>query len=413
MPPSDNMLAEEATTTTTTTITTTTTTTEDSSFKPTRKLSSEAQCISRVLKNCINQVEITAILGKIIQFYAVSGVVDEDLCNLLQAHRVLVERLLMLECQKPDGLPAKQAEEVKKREIVQVREKIKNSVRDVLRFFRVHPNVFWSLKKRLGQADKNERVLIRMLQMFHSYVEKRLCSENQLRVPQRQQPLFLDKTLELLGLEEEDSATVLKNLDKMLLQKEREIKNLERYLKEQHLQAEHELTLQEEQEKIYLIILGAEKRNLAEKADQLNLELLTLMTENRKAERILQEENDGLRKETENILQTFDKDMHEIQTKLERMEENYGKELEEVRKLQEPYNTLEEKYNEIQEKRRLAEEKRQEELRKLQQKIKAVVIIQACWRGYIVRKALKSKTKKGKKGKKGKGKGKGKGKKGK
>uniref|UniRef100_A0A3B3TPI0 Dynein regulatory complex protein 10 n=1 Tax=Poecilia latipinna TaxID=48699 RepID=A0A3B3TPI0_9TELE len=349
MPPSDNMLAEEATTTTTTTITTTTTTTEDSSFKPTRKLSSEAQCISRVLKNCINQVEITAILGKIIQFYAVSGVVDEDLRILLQAHRVLVERLLMLECQKPDGLPAKQAEEVKKREIVQVREKIKNSVRDVLRFFRVHPNVFWSLKKRLGQADKNERVLIRMLQMFHSYVEKRLCSENQLRVPQRQQPLFLDKTLELLGLEEEDSATVLKNLDKMV--------------------SNHS---------------GCRKHPVFKSLLKIHI--------------------------TSPFFHIFS---HFPQTKLERMEENYAKELEEVRKLQEPYNTLEEKYNEIQEKRRLAEEKRQEELRKLQQKIKAVVIIQACWRGYIVRKALKSKTKKGKKGKKGKGKGKGKGKKGK
>lgn len=186
-------------------------------MKPTRKLSSEAQCISRVLKNCISQVEITIALGNIIQFYTVSGVEDEDLSNLLQAHQVLVERLLMLECQKLDGLKDNQTEEVKMREIVQVREKIKNSVRDVLRFFRVHPNVFWSLREEINmEVDKNERILIRMLQMFHCYVEKRLCAENQLRVPQRQQPLFLDKTMELLSLEEEDSALILKNLDQMV-----------------------------------------------------------------------------------------------------------------------------------------------------------------------------------------------------
>ncbi|XP_054904896.1 dynein regulatory complex protein 10-like [Poeciliopsis prolifica] len=410
------MFAEEATTTTTTiTITTTTTTTtEDSSVKPTRKLSSEAQCISRALKNCISQVEITTALGNIIQFYAVSGVVDEVLSNLLQAHQVLVERLVMLECQKLEGLKDKQTEEVKKREIVQVREKIKNSVRDVLRFFRVHPNVYWSLREEINmEVDKNERVLIRMLQLFHSYVEKRLCADNQLRVPHRKQPSFLDKTMELLNLEEEDTAAILKNLDQMILQKDREIKNLERYIKEQHMQAEQELILQEEQEKLHLTVLSAEKKDLTEKRDQLNQELLTLMSENRKAERILQEENDGLKRETENILQTFDRDMHEIQTKLELMEKNYEMELEEVRKLQEPYSILEEKYIEIQEKRRVAEEKRQEEMRKLEQKTKAALTIQAYWRGHIVRKALKSKAKKGKKGKKGKGKGKGKAKKGK
>lgn len=73
-----------------------------------------------------------------------------------------------------------------------------------------------------------------------------------------------------------------------ILQKDREIKNLEKYFKEQHKQAEQELALQEEQEKLNLTILSAEKRNLTEKTEQLNLELLTLMTENRKAERILQ-----------------------------------------------------------------------------------------------------------------------------
>lgn len=74
-----------------------------------------------------------------------------------------------------------------------------------------------------------------------------------------------------------------------ILQKDCEIKNLERYFKEQHMQAEHELALQEEQEKLHLTILSAEKRDLTEKTDQLNQELLTLMSENRKAERILQE----------------------------------------------------------------------------------------------------------------------------
>uniref|UniRef100_A0A669EFX0 Dynein regulatory complex protein 10 n=1 Tax=Oreochromis niloticus TaxID=8128 RepID=A0A669EFX0_ORENI len=50
-------------------------------------------------------------------------------------------------------------------------------------------------------------------------------------------------------------------------------------------------------------------------------------------------------------------------------------------------------YNQIQERRRLAEEKRQEEIRELELKTKAAIVVQAWWRGYSVRKALKNKAK--------------------
>lgn len=96
--------------------------------------------------------------------------------------------------------------------------------------------------------------------------------------------------------------------------------------------------------------------------------------------------------------------MHLSQAKLELSEKSYENELEEVRKLEGPFSDLQEQYNKIQEKRRLAEEKRKEEMRQLELKTKASIIIQAWWRGYNVRKALKSKAKKTKKAKKSKGK---------
>ncbi|KAM4746195.1 dynein regulatory complex protein 10 isoform 1-T4 [Anableps anableps] len=373
---------------------------EDTSLMPNRKLCHEAQRISSVMENCISRVEIAAALPNILEFCAMSGVVDENLSKALQEHQVLEERLKKLECQKLDELEEKEGEEAKKREMVRLKENIKNSVRDVLRLFRVHPNVFWGLKEQVNmEVGENERALIRMLQMFHSYVEKRLCSEKP-RVPQRQRPVFLDKTLELLISKEEDSVATLKDLDKIILQNDSEIKKLERYLKEQNMQAENELHLQQQQEQLHLIKLGAEISSLKEKKDQLNMQLSTLMLENRREERILQEENDSLKTETENILQSFDKEMREIQTKLELSEKSYENELEEVSKLEEPFSALQEQYNQIQEKRRVAEEKRKEMERELEMKLKATIVIQAWWKGYCVRKALKSRVKKGKKGKK-------------
>ncbi|MEQ2269000.1 hypothetical protein XENORESO_020466 [Xenotaenia resolanae] len=101
--------------------------------------------------------------------------------------------------------------------------------------------------------------------------------------------------------------------------------------------------------------------------------------------------------------------LHLCQANLELSEQLYEKELEELRKLEEPFNILQERYNQIQEKRHLAEEKRNEEIRQLELKTKAAIIIQAWWRGYSVRKTLKNKAKKAfknktKKTKKAKGK---------
>ncbi|XP_021172625.2 dynein regulatory complex protein 10 isoform X1 [Fundulus heteroclitus] len=369
-----------------------------------RKLSPEAQRISIIVENCISQVEIAAALPSILQFHAASGVADEELSEALRSHQVLEDRLKQLERQElnADGLQEK--ERAKPREMVQLRASVKNSVRDVLRFFRLHPDVLEDLRGEINvEVGESERTLIRMLRMFHSYLIKRLCSEKD-QAPQRQRPLCLDNSLQLLISEEEKSAAALKQMNETLLEKESEIKQVERSLKELHMQIKHELSLQEKQEEVNLTSLGDELGSLKQEADQLSSQLNALMLENRKAERILQEKNDSVKIEIENILQSFDKDMLEIQAKLELTEQGYEKELEEVRKLQEPFSLLEEQYNIIQERRRLAEEKRKEEIRQLELKTKATIIIQAWWRGYSVRKALKSKAKKTKKAKKSKGK---------
>ena len=80
----------------------------------------------------------------------------------------------------------------------------------------------------------------------------------------------------------------------------------------------------------------------------------------------------------------------------------YTEEKKQLNELEERFKTLEAEYVQITEERRIARERREAAERELQMSVKAATIIQAFWRSYKVRKALKSKKKKGKKDKKGK-----------
>lgn len=79
----------------------------------------------------------------------------------------------------------------------------------------------------------------------------------------------------------------------------------------------------------------------------------------------------------------------------------YEQEVEEVKRLEMFYSELDVEYSYILEKHRLAKEKKENEAKELALKTEAALLLQAYWRGYRVRKALKEKEKKGK-GKKGK-----------
>lgn len=91
------------------------------------------------------------------------------------------------------------------------------------------------------------------------------------------------------------------------------------------------------------------------------------------------------------------------QTELEEMAQVFEEEKEELRELEEHYSVLEVEYKQVMEERRLAQEQQEEEERAREVMGNAATVIQAHWRGFRVRKAMRVKGK-GKKGKKGKGK---------
>lgn len=136
---------------------------------------------------------------------------------------------------------------------------------------------------------------------------------------------------------------------------------------------------------------------------QLKTQLQNQVSEHRESEQNLRKKKFQVETEVENWIQKYDQDMGERQDEYEEIDGVYTEEKKQLNELEERFKTLETEYIQIQEERRIAREKREAAERELQIGVKAATTIQAFWRSFKVRKALKTKRKGGKgKGKKGK-----------
>ncbi|XP_056232543.1 dynein regulatory complex protein 10 [Seriola aureovittata] len=365
-----------------------------------KQLSFEAQRISKVLENCISQIEIVAALPAIFHLNSASSVVDEELSRALHRHQLLDERLQTLEGLKQES--EGENGEARKRARAQLETDIKNSVRDLLRLFRAHPDAIFGLRQRGMEVGESECKLIRGLKMFHSLMVVKLLTslEEELKLvlhkPECPSPAH---NMERIVLVEEEVATTKKEIDSKISQRKNEIKMMQHSLQGINT-LEADMSAKQQQP---LIKISKKQASMKQEIDQLNIQLNNLILENRQAERVLQEKYEKVETEIEYLLQKFDNEIEENQADLKLNETDYEREEEELRRLEKPFSVLEEECKQIQEKRRLAEEKRQQEMRELELKTKAAVFAQAWWRGYSTRKALKNKSK-STKAKKGKGK---------
>ncbi|XP_031712551.1 dynein regulatory complex protein 10 [Anarrhichthys ocellatus] len=365
-------------------------------------LSHEAQCISSLLENCIGQVEIAATLPAL---HSVSDVVDKELRGAIKEHQILIGRLETLEGLKQESDREQEGEAGEAR--AQLEKDIKNSVRDLLRVARVHPEAICGLRAELGmKVGESEYMLIKGLERFHSHVVEKLLTglddEELQQVLHKQVSLSPDHNAIAVSLEEEEEvAAAIKQLDAKISCNNNKLKKCQRSLK--GIAEEPGMSLlADKQYQSHMKSAKMKQTGIQQEIDQLNSQLNDLTPKNRQAEREIQEKNEKLVEEIEYMLQIFDDDMGKKQADLEMNAMDYEGEEELLRKLEKPFSALELECNEIQEKRRLADEKRREEMRELELKTKAAILVQAVWRGYITRKSLKNKgiSKKAKKGKK-------------
>lgn len=128
----------------------------------------EAQRIANILRNCISNSEIAAMLPAVLRLNSVSSVVDEQLSRALKEHQMFKEKLETLEDLKQESDREQQG---RKSSTAQLEKDIKNSFRNLLRFFRGRPDTISAWKAELGmEVEPIEKALIRELKKFHSHI---------------------------------------------------------------------------------------------------------------------------------------------------------------------------------------------------------------------------------------------------
>ncbi|XP_068166923.1 dynein regulatory complex protein 10 [Antennarius striatus] len=357
-----------------------------------RNLPPEAQMISKILEDCINKVEIVGTLDVFLQSNCLSSVKDETFRKLLQKHVILVEKLQV--GSKINSNEEQKGEGKKPRAKDQLEKDIKDSVRDLLRHVRHHPDALIGLQTEPGLViGESECSLNSELKVFQTHVWERL----QISLEERPhcKPVS-PSTKAIMDSMVEEVTDTIKKVDERISEKNQEIKSLQSSLQKLPKEPPQFPLLNERQQEV--ISTSKKKQSIIQKQiDELKTAIDKVSRENREAEKKLHERNDKVKSETLDLIQTFDNKVEEIQAKLEMNELEYEREQEELRVLQERFSVLEIECVQIQEKRRLAEEKRKEEMRELEMKTKAAIVIQTWWRDYCARKALnKGKGKKGK-----------------
>ncbi|KAK1892029.1 Dynein regulatory complex protein 10 [Dissostichus eleginoides] len=349
---------------------------------PQRKpLSLEAKRILNMLENCISGVEFVAMMPALLQLNTLSSVGDKDLSMALQEHQLLEKRLETFECLM-QGSDGEQGREVGKA-MARLEKDIKNSLRDLLRLARAHPDAISGLKAELGETlavGESEYKLITGLEKFQSCVVETLLTSVEEELHDQldlQKSSYQNHRLEILALKQEKQAISMEQQDAEIFEKNEEIKRCQGYLEDNNRRKAGISLLPVQQSQVHT----ASKMKKAGKTidiDQPNILLSKLIFENRQAERVIQEKIEKVETEIENLLYTFDTEMEEKQAKLDLNRMDYEKEDEELKTLEKLFSVLEVECNQIKEKRRLAEEKRKEEAKELELKTKAAVMAQAC-----------------------------------
>ncbi|KAJ8414049.1 hypothetical protein AAFF_G00066470 [Aldrovandia affinis] len=369
----------------------------------------EVEATIKILDECIWKVEavflLPAVLANLGRKSAGQG---GDLVGVLLDHQLLEERLAN---QQLRWLGAGEGEKGKTM-LAGLEQELCGSFQNVLRCLRTDPAMCRGLSSE-AIAEGSLKLTEGLRELQGLLVERQLMGTAEEQA-ERDRSRYLDElclrhrnNLELVSALEEEVAAATKDKEEEISKKNQVIRKLKTSLLQMQKMSEDFATR---------TLKAAENQNLSDRktsegrcssmqqeVNQLRAQLANLITENRDVELTLRRRNNKVESEIENWIQKYDADMGEKQVELEEVSVLYTQETEELMELEEHYAVLELEFSQIMEEKRLAQEHKEKEEREQVVKDQNAVVIQAYWRGFKVRKAMKGKNK-GKKGKKGKGK---------
>ncbi|XP_011759251.2 dynein regulatory complex protein 10 isoform X2 [Macaca nemestrina] len=395
----------------------------------------EAKRIMSILDEAINKVELVTLLSYVASNREdVEGMLGEDIMRAVREHEDLCQVLLEnVRCLKEKERQLQEQEEAEE----------EGWLRDRLLSIELQKSSLSPLTQQIKDSTKN---VLRLL-LSNPQAARLLQMQTQSRSAEAQN--FIDSLIELRGflfeklvtspMEARDKAQFIQDINRQNSNNQQIIDTLENELaermKKRNAEVEKEnFVIQELKNHLHQVLKFSENSLLRtkqeaekqQKADfrasqarvakiqqeilQLQSQFYNLVMENREAEQALRKKKYKVETEIENWIQKYDTEMGEKQEELEDLEAVHKEEKIALEELKRRHKVLVEEFVQIREEREINSKKRMEAEQEMVRMVRAATLIQAFWKGYLVRSLLRSKKKRGKGKAKGKEKGKQKGK---
>ncbi|ESO91687.1 hypothetical protein LOTGIDRAFT_83213, partial [Lottia gigantea] len=395
-------------------------------LEPSRKKIStiEAQRVMSVFEETIRRVEIITLLPHIIENldrFRIS--LGSDLADLLQHHQVIQESYNEIRAELDKHLakrtPTQSAKSnVSRKTDAQLEEIIRNlslvaqqlsfSCKNILRAFQINPSACNSVLGEFRVRNENCNEMVVSMQELRDILmgkllttpeeeKERMAYLTEISQRERYNAGIIQKLEAEYKAGMEDKEEEIRKKNEVIRRLQADLHQIEKFSEEHIRRVKAEA---EKQETSDVKNSEGKRQKLQQDINHLRTQFQSMTAEHRENEQELRRRKFKVETEVENWIQKFDQDMGERQDEYEEIDEIYTEEKKQLHELEERFKTLEAEYKQIQEERRLARERREKAEQEMARMVRASTTIQAFWRSFKVRKALKSKKKKG--GKKGK-----------
>lgn len=283
-----------------------------------------------------------------------------------------------------------------------VAQQLSSSCKNILRAFLTNPNALSMIKNQARRAEPCSMFLKDMSDLRDILLNKLLTTpeEEKERMQyiqevskrERQNATVIEDLEQKLKAAMDDKDEEIKKKNSIIRKLQADLRQIEKFSDENNKRVTNEA---EKQEQADLKNSEGKKQRLMTELNQLKTQLQNAVMEHRENEQELRRKKFRVESQVENWIQKYDTDMNERQSEYEEIDLVYTEEKKQLHELEERFKTLEAEYQQIMEERRVAREKREAAEREMALMVKAATTIQAFWRSFKVRKALKARKKKG------------------
>ncbi|XP_023059750.1 dynein regulatory complex protein 10 isoform X1 [Piliocolobus tephrosceles] len=393
----------------------------------------EAKRIMSILDEAIYKVELVTLLSYVASNREdVEGMLGEDIMKAVREHedlcQVVLENVRCLKEKERQLQEQEEAEEegwlrdrllsieLQKSSLSPLTQQIKDSTKNVLRLLLSNPQAARLLQMQTqSRSAEAQNFIDRLIELRGFLFEKLVTSP----MEAREKAQFIQdinrqnsNNQQIIDTLENELAEIMKNRNAEVEKENFVIQELKNHLHQVLKFSENSLlrTKQEaeKQQKADFRASQARVAKIQQEILQLQSQFYNLVMENREAEQALRKKKYKVETEIENWIQKYDTKMGEKQEELEDLEAVHREEKIALEELRRRHKVLVEEFVQIREEREINSKKRMEAEQEMVHMVRAATLIQAFWRGYLVRSLLRSKKKRGKGKAKGKEKGKGK-----